>query len=55
MKKAYISPLAEVVKTETEQMICQSIDFPISDQEFNSDLTITDNVGSFDNVFEGLW
>ena len=54
MKKAYISPLAEVVKTETEQMICQSIDLPISG-DYNTDLTITDNEGSFDNVFEGLW
>ena len=53
MKKTYIIPLAEVVKTETEEMICQSI--IISGEEFNGDdMTILDN-DTFENVFEDLW
>ena len=54
MKKTYISPLAEVVKTEMEQMICQS--FKIGD-------TITEGEDGFEKasaedfsaIFEGLW
>ena len=54
MKKTYISPLAEVVKTEMEQMICQS---------FNIGESITGNEDDFEKasaedfsaIFEGLW
>ena len=55
MKKTYISPLAEVVKTEMEQMICQS--------SFTLGETITDSDPGFEKasaedfsaIFEGLW
>ena len=57
MKKAYMTPLAEVVKTETETMICQSTEIsidvtetPFDDKEF--DLLDNANLG---NVFDGLW
>ena len=53
MKKTYISPLAEVVKTEIEQMICQSIG---AEGLFDNDaLTPAEKVGDFEDIFEGLW
>ena len=59
MKKAYIMPLAEVVKTETETMICQSTDISIkitdTDTPFNDEkFELLDNA-NLGNVFDGLW
>ena len=54
MKKTYISPLAEVVKTEIEQMICESS--ITAGGVFNDEsLTPSEKVGDFDEIFEGLW
>ena len=50
MKKVYIMPLAEVVRTETEEMICQSI----KTGDYNSNIEILEN-DDFENVFEDLW
>ena len=54
MKKAYIMPLAEVVKTETKELICQSSVL------FSEETVGEDHVGilgndNFENVFENLW
>ena len=54
MKKAYIMPLAEVVKTETKEQICQSSVL------FSEETVGAGHVGvlgndEFENVFEDLW
>ena len=51
MKKTYIMPFAEVVKTETEEMICQSLP---QMGEYQDGLQVLDN-DEFENVFENLW
>ena len=59
MKKAYIMPLAEVVKTATEELICLSL--TSSEESVIGDGGIFDGTGSadskddFENVFENLW
>ena len=52
MKKAYIMPLAEVVKTETKELICQS-SLPKMD-EYQDGMQVLGN-DEFENVFENLW
>lgn len=56
MKKAYIIPLVEVVKTETEELICLSlIEDSYVDGE-NAGVFEKDDFGNaFENVFENLW
>ena len=51
MKKTYIMPFAEVVKTETEEMICASL--PVQGK-YQEDLEILEK-DDFENVFENLW
>ena len=53
MKTVYTAPRAEVVETETEEMICQS--FRIGeDFDKSKGLEILENAEE-DNVFEDLW
>lgn len=56
MKKTYIMPLVEVVKTEAEELICISQEFLIdSEKGFDgTDLEILEK-NDFENVFENLW
>ena len=51
MKKVYIMPLAEVVKTETEEMICQSLP---TKKSYEDGIKLLEN-DDFENVFENLW
>lgn len=37
MKKVYMMPLAEVVKTQAEEMICQSININGAETPFNEE------------------
>ena len=60
MKKVYMMPLAEVVKTGAEEMICSSgltVDGVIDDAGiWPGDSPIeADGKGDFENVFENLW
>ena len=49
MKKAYIMPLAEVVKTETKELICQASILDRGSYDGN-------NAGVFEkDEFENLW
>ena len=52
MKKVYIIPLAEVVKTETEELICLSL---IEDSYVDGENAGVFEKNDFDNVFENLW
>ena len=52
MKKAYMIPLAEVVKTETEELICLSL---IEDSYVDGKNAGVFEKDDFENVFEDLW
>ena len=53
MKKTYMAPLTEVVRTEAEQMICQSLG--IKEAPYNeSTMTIGDKDDA-SSIFEDLW
>ena len=52
MKKVYTAPLAEVVETGMEEMICQS--FSVGKDYNESNMEILENAEA-DYVFEDLW
>ncbi len=57
MKKTYIAPLAEVVKINAEQMICESIDKVNRAINKNSTVNAGNALGKddFDDFDEDLW
>ena len=55
MKKTYKAPLTEVVKINTEQMICQSsFSLSTTDTYNKSTMTISDK-DDYEDAEEGLW
>ena len=57
MKKTYIAPLAEVVKINAEQMICESIDKVNRAIDKSSTVSAGDALGKddFEDYDEDLW
>ena len=53
MKKEYIAPLMEVVRTEAEEMICQSLG--IKSETFDSGTMTIGDKEDASSIFEDLW
>lgn len=55
MKKVYIMPLAEVVKTEAEELICASPSIKVGQGPYNDDDFELLKNEELDEVIKGLW